>query len=298
MKKYIDTLSTKQKANVEFMINRMAEKGITNPFIQAGILAVVSKESSFLPKTERAYSGTSNDRIRKIFGRRVFDQSEAQLTALKKDAKKFFDKIYGGRYGNAADEGFKYRGRGLNQLTFKTNYAKVNSYTDVDVVKFPDKVNELSVATDLLIGYFKNAFSSSSAKLSAYNMIHINDVKSAKDGVGAAYNANAGWGKSKAEIERDTTGGFKKATNRVDAFYELTKKAAGTSTPDVPIATSTDIPIKFHKSNVVPFAKELQEFLNQFPKIKLKPDGKPGNNTSAAFKKVMGYYLIGDPRIK
>ncbi|MBL4703400.1 MAG: hypothetical protein JKY54_02705 [Flavobacteriales bacterium] len=313
---YINSLSTEQKANVEFMIHRMAEKGITNPFNQAGILAVVSKESSFIPKSEHNYSGTSNSRIRKIFGKRVSELSETELTKLKNDPKAFFDKIYGGRYHNAPDEGYKYRGRGLNQLTFKSNYEKVNPDTEADVVKNPDRLNEMPVATDALIGFFKRAFSKSNAKLSEYNMKDINDAKSTQDAVGAAYHANTGWGKSKAQIDSDNTGGHKKATERVDEFYQLTKNFAGStanssssangvSTSAVASNTQSStseptekFPIHYYKGKNVPYGKELQQFLNQFPGISIHPDGKPGKNTSAAFKKVMGYYLEGDPRIE
>lgn len=54
--------------------------------------------------------------------------------------------------------------------------------------------------------------------------------------------------------------------------------------------------VRYAKSGTVPFGKELQEFLNRFPGIYVKPDGWPGTNTSDAFKKVTGYYLAGDPR--
>ena len=292
MGKYLNTLNTKQKANIDFIVKRMAEKGITNPFVQAGILAVVSKESSFIPKSESDYSRTSNARIRKIFGRRVSDQSETQLMKLKKDPKMFFDKIYGGRYHNAANEGYKYRGRGLNQLTFKSNYEKANPFTDVDIVKFPDKLNDLPVATDVLIAYFNRAFAARNANFADYNMKNINDAKSTEDGVGVAYNANAGWGKSKAESERDPTGGFKKATDRVSEFYQLTKKSKGTSST----TSKNNLPIPFAKKGVVPYGKELQEFLNQFPGVSLIVDGWPGKKSSTAFRKVTGFYLKGDPR--
>jgi len=227
MGKYIDSLSSQQRKNVEFMIKRMNAKGITNPYVQAGILAVASKESSFLPKSEKGYGNTSNDRIKKIFGSRVSGLSDNQLTALKKNEKAFFDRIYGGRYHNAADEGYKYRGRGLNQLTFKSNYEKVNPYVDVDIVKNPDKLNELPVAVDALIGFFKREFGKSNAKLSDYGMSDINDAKSIESGVGVAYHANTGWGKTKSQIDRDSTGGHKKAVDRAPEFYELTKKLTG-----------------------------------------------------------------------
>jgi uncharacterized protein YraI/predicted chitinase len=219
------TLTEEQKNNVEYIIKRMGELGLTNAYIQAGILAVISKESSFIPKSERSYSGTSNSRIRQIFGHRVSGLTDDQLTAIKNDPEQFFNKIYGGRYGNALDEGYKYRGRGLNQLTFKTNYININPYTTKDIVVDPDSLNQIPTATEAAIGFFKRAFGRPNAKLSLYNMDDVNDAKNTTDAVGVAFHANTGWGKSKTEIERDRTGGYAKALARVDQFYEMTKKA-------------------------------------------------------------------------
>lgn len=216
---YFDTLSKKQKDNIFYMIKRMNEKGITNKYTQAGILAVVSKESSFLPKSERNYSGTSNSRIRKIFSR-ARNLSESELTRIKKNPELFFNLVYDNKIGNGKNEGYKYRGRGLNQLTGKDNYKNMNKYTSVDIVKNPDKVNDIKVATDVLIGFYKRAFGKSYAKLSEYNMKDINDAKTIKDGVGSVYHANTGWGKSKSKIENEPTGGYKKAIYRVEDLYK------------------------------------------------------------------------------
>lgn len=221
MNTYITSLSDEQKKNIKFMVKVMNTKGITNTFMQAGILAVVSKESAFVPKEELGYQSTSNDRIRKIFGSRVSSLSEEELTKTKNDPKAFFDLIYGGRYGNAADEGFKYRGRGMNQLTFKGNYVAARKHTNVDIVQFPERLNELEVATDVLIGYFKDNLTTSKARLSEYGMKSMNEATSTSSAVGAAYHANAGWGKSKAAIDEDPTGGLSKAKSRVDALYEF-----------------------------------------------------------------------------
>lgn len=51
-----------------------------------------------------------------------------------------------------------------------------------------------------------------------------------------------------------------------------------------------------YSSKKKPYVKELQAYLNQIPGIYLKVDGAPGKKTSAAFKKVFGFYLTGDPR--
>lgn len=47
----------------------------------------------------------------------------------------------------------------------------------------------------------------------------------------------------------------------------------------------------------IKYGEELQAFLNKFQGIFLREDGKPGKKTSAAVKKVFGFYLEGDPRL-
>jgi len=49
-------------------------------------------------------------------------------------------------------------------------------------------------------------------------------------------------------------------------------------------------------SKVTPGGVDLQRFLNRFPGIFLKEDGKLGPRTSAACKRIFGSYLPGDPR--
>lgn len=216
MPKFLDTLTTEQKQNVLGVIDCMKRNGITNTMMQAGILAVISKESSFIPKSEKDYSKTDNKRIRSIFGSRLKKVSDSELTALKKDPKAFFDLIYGGRYENGPDEGYKYRGRGFNQLTFKSNYKKTAALINIDIVKFPDKLNEVPVATEAVISFFTEKFADApKAKLAQWNMTDLNSAKTIEDAVNAAYNANTGWGKTKEQIITEKTGGYVKAVVRV-----------------------------------------------------------------------------------
>ncbi len=139
--------------------NALIRMGIKNPVLIAGIISEIWTESKFIPKSEKGYSNTSNERIRNIFGSRVAALSEAQLTALKKDDVKFFDFMYGGRYGNTLPgDGYKYRGRGLNQLTFKGNYAKYGQLIGRDLVNNPDLVNNLDVAIMVMAAFFSEGF--------------------------------------------------------------------------------------------------------------------------------------------
>ena len=222
--KYTETLTSKQKQAIELIKKALVKQGITSDFMIAAICAVISKESNFAPKSEKGYSKTSNDRIIKIFGARVSSLTDRELTALKKDEVAFFDKIYGERYGNAANEGYKYRGRGFNQLTFKANYQAMLQYTTSDIVSSPDLLNELGVAAEVVVGYFVNAFKSKANKLVLYSITDINNPLTLEDALEAAYHANTGWGKSMADIMADKTGGRKLAFLRVVDLYEYIKQ--------------------------------------------------------------------------
>lgn len=233
---YLDTLKPQARANAEILTKRMNAKGITNPISQAGLLAVVSKESGFMPRNETSYANTSNDRIRSIFGNtRLGNPTEAQLTALKSDEAKFYDQVYGMQwnstlgFGNKeVGDGYKYRGRGYNGITGRHQYEKYTPLVGVDLVKNPDLLNDPAIASDVAIEYFKSGMTKNADKVSQlYNSTGINDFKSVPDSVGAFYHANAGFGKSLEKIKADTTGGYARANERGPSFYEYAKTLSG-----------------------------------------------------------------------
>ncbi len=72
---------------------------------------------------------------------------------------------------------------------------------------------------------------------------------------------------------------------------------------DQPGPSEDEAPLVVRHSNtksgnpeVVRSAENLQEWLNTFAGIFVKKDGVPGDRTSAAYRKVTGLYLPGDPR--
>lgn len=211
-------VSKDKDANIKAIIKSAKALGVTNKFAVSAILAIVSKESGFIPRSEASYSGTSGARIIKIFGSKGYTASEWDV--IKKDAVKFFDIIYGNKYGNSKSEGHKYRGRGFNQITFKGNYEQYAKETGIDIVGDPDLLNTVDVAAKCVVAYFKRNIKKAPDSIRAkYHFTDINSFTSLNDATGAIYHANAGWGKSYSEILADSTGGRKKAFDKAGPLY-------------------------------------------------------------------------------
>ncbi len=212
MSNYLSTLTANQFSNIYVIIDEMNKAGITNVHTQAAILDVVSKESGFYPQSETSYKDTSNVRIRKNFGSRV-PSDDAALNILKQNDVAFFDAVYGGRYGNAKNEGYKYRGRGFNQLTFKGNYAEMSKFIQVDIVNSPDLANRIDVAAKILIHYFKDKF--------ADKGLDINGFSDSSTALKRVFEANRGFGKGSIDSVPDATGGYQLAVSRLADFDKI-----------------------------------------------------------------------------
>jgi lysozyme family protein len=68
------------------------------------------------------------------------------------------------------------------------------------------------------------------------------------------------------------------------------------SDPEAAALLGAEPPIQYSTDESSSYTKNLQMFLNTFPGIYVRVDGYPGKKTSDALKKVLGYYLHGDPR--
>ncbi len=221
---YAETLNTTQKSNIDSIIAEAKRRGITNPISIAGMLAIVSKESNFKPQDENL--NYSSERLQEVFG---ISSQKANSLAHKPEA--IGNAIYGGKYGNASNEGYKYRGRGFNGLTFKNNYEKYGKLIGKNLVSNPSDVNNIDVASKVLVEYNLNRFDDLKklGKLQFYgNAQDINDFKDTKNSVMAFYHVTAGNGKSVDKIKNlaknDTLGGMKKALERVNDILAYVEK--------------------------------------------------------------------------
>lgn len=202
------------------MIERLEDAGFNNAMI-AAILAIISKERNFRTQPESCYNNTANSRIRQYHSR-TKNLTDAQLNALKKDCVAFFNFVYDGRIGNGVGEGYLYRGRGLHQLTGKSNYQNYSKYAGIDLVKNPDAVIRPEIAAPVAVAYFRNVINSGEAK-GIFQSRYGSTSKNPKDlstAVKIAFNANAGLGNNINSAYWQANDGYKRAQNRVKEIFD------------------------------------------------------------------------------
>ena len=172
----------------KIMIQSLNKFGLNNPFLQAGILAVVYKESNFKPQSENL--NYTAKRINQVWKKIPLEVAKN----LEHNPEKLGNFVYGGKYGNAQNEGYKYRGRGLNQLTFKDNYKFIGDLINKDLVNNPDQLNNFDVASDAVAVFFKKNIDQGikQGKFKKFSIDSIDDIKDTGTGVKIAIQTNAG----------------------------------------------------------------------------------------------------------
>ncbi|NDC96038.1 hypothetical protein EB077_12090, partial [bacterium] len=138
---------------------RLKTDGFTESSI-AAVMGVVGGESAFQYLVEFSYLTTDNSALRNIFSA-FSGQSDAYINQCKQSDYTFFNCVYGGQGGNSTTEGYKYRGRGFNGITFKGNYESIQrgislQYdTNVDLVNNPELLERPDIAAKALSYYFR-----------------------------------------------------------------------------------------------------------------------------------------------
>lgn len=113
--------------------------GINTHLRCAHFLAQVLHESTRLSRV-RENLNYSKTGLRKTFPKYF---SEQQAVDYARQPERIANRVYANRLGNgdeASGDGWKYRGRGLIQLTGKDNYQRFSDWIGDDVVTHPDRV--------------------------------------------------------------------------------------------------------------------------------------------------------------
>lgn len=126
-------------------LNNAAKKYGCNSYDRwCAAMAQMLHESSSFTRLRESMNYTP-DGLLATFPTRITQDQAARLGRLPNrtaDQVAIGNLVYGGRGGNAQNEGFKYRGRGLIQLTFKDNYKMFEVHSGIKgVVDNPDIVS-------------------------------------------------------------------------------------------------------------------------------------------------------------
>ena len=178
--------NTQAGKNIDLIIDVFKGYGVTNPYAIVGALCVIGKESGWIPQSENL--NYSKERLPEVWGafsktgKRVKDgEGKSQYNALAAkyagDSVKLANFVYGVTTSNPKGmrspskdgtvqgnqewgDGYKYRGRGFNQITWKSTYKKYGEEFGIDLVKYPDKLNEPKIAAKSAFVFFRNVFKS------------------------------------------------------------------------------------------------------------------------------------------
>lgn len=189
-------MTEQQKNNADIIIDTLKSYGINNDFTISAILAVVMKETQLLPKSENL--NYTAERITKVWHRIPYETAKT----LASNPVALGNYVYGGRFGNTMEQGYLYRGRGFNQLTFKDNYKTYGLLINENLVNYPDKANDVNTASKILYWYMKRNADKWNINLNnltvdnAYNIIYSFNAGKNPNTSGATLQAN------------DTTGGY------------------------------------------------------------------------------------------
>jgi putative chitinase len=115
--------------------------GIDNAPRRAAFVAQAIHESAGFARLEESLYYRKPERIRDIWPRRVPDLAGA--ARLTRNPKALANRVYADRLGNgseASGDGWRYRGRGLFQLTGRANYAEAAAALGRPYVAQPELV--------------------------------------------------------------------------------------------------------------------------------------------------------------
>jgi putative chitinase len=173
---------------IKILTDSLNKYGISNKYLQAGILGVIYKETNFKPQAENL-----NYTAKRIV--QVWKKIPLEIAyTLANNPEKLGNYVYGNKYGNSATEGYKYRGRGLNQLTFKDNYKYFGNLIGQDLVKNPELLNNFNTASDVVAVFFADTIKQGikRGKFEKFNISKLEDINNLEKGLKVSIQANAG----------------------------------------------------------------------------------------------------------
>lgn len=133
----------------------MGEQPWSSDLDLPNFLAQVIHESGYLQRLEENLS-YSAERLMAVWPRRFPTLAVAQRYARNPRALACY--VYGGRLGNRnPDDGWRYRGRGLIQITGLDNYRLAESLTSMPLVDVPDMLLQPEPALRASVAWWESS---------------------------------------------------------------------------------------------------------------------------------------------
>lgn len=144
------SLSEKQVAVMEAILDETLEL----PNAQVAYIMATAYHETGSPRmtpTVENLNYTSARRLMQVWPSRF--KSEASAAPFVRNARKLANQVYNGRLGNRAgsDDGWTFRGRGLDHLTGRDNYTRAARVVGADIVANPDLMLEPKIAVRSLV---------------------------------------------------------------------------------------------------------------------------------------------------
>lgn len=145
-----------------FLQGAMKAYDITTPKRVAGFLSQIAHESGRLSTLEESLNYSTRSLLT-LFGRHRISDADAALygrgPSHPANPQEIANRIYGGEWGRRhlgnlqPGDGWRYRGRGLKQLTGRDNYNRCGKDIGEDLLQFPDRLL-MPVNAALSAGWF------------------------------------------------------------------------------------------------------------------------------------------------
>ncbi len=148
--------------NINAAMNKF---GITNPCRQAHFLAQAGHESAGFAKIEEGLNYRYGVLLA-MFGNRIsqadamsYGRVDGGPSAHPANQTMIANIIYANRNGNgdiASGDGYRFRGRGLIQITGRSNYKALVNQLGVDIIADPDQLTTYALAAESAAAWWSN----------------------------------------------------------------------------------------------------------------------------------------------
>lgn len=163
---------------VDALNNGFVEFGITTKFSVCAFLANAAVESREL-SVLRENMNYSEKRLREVFGKVLSDE---EVLSLVGHPYELAERVYGGRFGNkqtGSGDGWRFRGGGIFQLTFRDNYYRCELGTSIPLTQNPELITVVEHAVRSACWYWRDRNLSDFQSIEEFPML-VSKINKAK----------------------------------------------------------------------------------------------------------------------